>query len=658
MLATELTVPTHRAEIDGLRALAVVPVLLFHAGFKTFSGGFVGVDVFFVLSGYLITSQIVLAHARGRWSLSRFYDRRARRILPALYAVATVSMLPAMMWMVPTDQVAFLESVRAALAFFANIHFWQASGYFESLNDTKPLMHTWSLSIEEQFYIFFPLALVATLRLGHRWACAALGAAALVSLALSIWLALYRPGAGFFVLPSRAWELLAGAMLATWQPAHRSTQRAARLDSLLAATGIAFIVVAVFTFDRTTTFPGLPALLPVLGTVLVIQCARQGTQVYRVLSWGPMVLVGQISYSLYLWHQPLLAFARQRTPTPLGVPSVVALLAAAAVLAYASWRWIEQPFRAAGPSQPFRTIAVATLAGAAIAGASLGLQWASSPGGLLAPRAEVSALETKLRANYGLDKACISGTLDDPTCSTGPHPKVLVWGDSFAMHLMAGIVAQQPGLAVRQVTISGCGPLLNISPLVGNTARDGIRRCIAHNSAVLEYLRRTPSIELVILASAYRQYFDADARIALSDGQFLAGGNRAAQYLAETARQAGMLGRRVWLVAPPPRNGNELGQCLAKSVLFDFDASVCDFDLEASTKHQGHIFAILREMESHGAGVVWPETALCEAGRCRASAPGVFIYRDGEHLSNEGSRYMGERLWADKRLAWPTPDAR
>jgi len=334
----------YRRELDGLRAVAVVPVVLLHAGFKLFSGGFVGVDVFFVISGYLITSIIIKEQQNNSFTLASFYERRARRILPALLAMLLVCVPLAWACSLPRDMELFSQSVLAALGFVANIFFSHTTGYFGVAATLTPLIHTWSLAVEEQYYLLFPVLLLWLWRLGPRTASAILGVIAACSLISAQYYAKTDPQFDFYGLPTRGWEILAGALLAFY-PRHleqgRATVMLAESGSLI---GIALIAYALFFFDDGTPSPSLYALIPVLGAVLVIGYANETTLVGKILGLKPLVAIGASSYSLYLLHQPVLAFARQRLLAEPDLPTVAVLLLITAALTYASWRFIEQPF--------------------------------------------------------------------------------------------------------------------------------------------------------------------------------------------------------------------------------------------------------------------------------------------------------------------------
>ena len=335
----------YRPEIDGLRALAVIPVILFHAGFHIFSGGFVGVDVFFVISGYLITSIILVEMEQGRFSLVNFYERRARRIMPVLFFVMAACFPFAWLYLMPVDMKDFIQSILAVSTFSSNILFWLESDYFDTAAELKPLLHTWSLAVEEQYYIFFPLFLMFTWRMGKTWIVTVLFVVFLLSLALGEWGSYKMPTAAFYLLPMRGWELLIGVFAAFYLSRHTPNAAYIGLNNVLSLSGLALICFAIFAYDESIPFPGLYALVPTVGTVLIIVFAQQGTLVNRILSQKIFVGIGLISYSAYLWHQPIFAFVKYRSFTDPSAGLMLSLCLGVLVLAYLSWRFVEKPFR-------------------------------------------------------------------------------------------------------------------------------------------------------------------------------------------------------------------------------------------------------------------------------------------------------------------------
>lgn len=335
----------YRREIDGLRALAVIPVMLFHAGFQAFSGGFVGVDVFFVISGYLITSIILAEKQAGTFTLIGFYERRARRILPALFVVMFTCLPFAWLWLPPEDMKSFSQSLVAVSAFASNILFWLTSGYFETAAELKPLLHTWSLAVEEQYYVLFPIFILLMWELGKRWIVSLLAAVAVISLAVAQWGSQTQISFTFFMLPTRGWEILVGAFIAFYFSEQRRTNHSQSGCQAGSVIGLLLISYAVFAFDKQTPSPSLLTLIPVIGAALITLFATQQTLVGKLLGSKLFVGVGLISYSAYLWHQPLLAFARHRSLDEPSKLLLSILVIAAVALAYLSWKYVETPFR-------------------------------------------------------------------------------------------------------------------------------------------------------------------------------------------------------------------------------------------------------------------------------------------------------------------------
>lgn len=442
----------YRPEIDGLRSVAVVPVILFHAGFGLFSGGYVGVDVFFVISGYLITAILLREIAAGEFSILRFYQRRARRILPALLLV----MLPfAWAWMTAPLYADFSKSLLAVLGFVSNILFWQQSSYFDVAAELKPMLHTWSLAIEEQYYIFFPPLLWLLMRLsGLRGSLAALVVLVALSLALTEFMVRDRPVAVFYLLPFRAWELLAGSLCAFAQVHGRK-----RENQLLALIGVAMILASVFIYDASTPFPSLFALMPVGGAVLVVLFGSARGFVGAILANRVAVGIGLVSYSAYLWHQPLFSLARLRFDLHSGAPVFGLLSLAALGLAWVSWRWVERPFRRDMPLP--RLVAFGVPMTAALAAVALtGIVEYTHGRSRLVPILYTEALIDTDRARAQTWSAVLDNPERAEELARFPQDagtKILLVGDSHAKDLFNALYLTRggPDISVRRVPMGG-----------------------------------------------------------------------------------------------------------------------------------------------------------------------------------------------------------
>lgn len=458
----------YRREIDGLRALAVLPVILFHAGFETFSGGFVGVDVFFVISGYLITTIILAELEQGKFSIVNFYERRFRRILPALLLVMLVCIPFAWMWLLPSDMKDFSRSLVAVSVFASNILFWRESGYFDTAAELKPLLHTWSLAVEEQYYVLFPLFLMLFWRFGKRWILVTLCLVFAGSLVVAQWASYADPAAAFYLLPTRGWELLIGAFAAFGLSKANQKDFGKAVSELGGWLGVALILYAVFTYSKATPFPGIYALVPTLGAVLIILFATQQTTVGRFVGNKAFVGVGLISYSAYLWHQPLFAFARHKQADDYNLLIYAILSLVALILAYFSWRYVEAPFRAKNKIGRRKVFLFA-----------LGFSALSIVLGLIgnAKNGFESRLDDRQRHLLSFNSYHYKDIYRLGDCFLNPDQSysefkkfcnsesssetILVWGDSHAAALSFGLRSDFSN--VSQYTASGCPPLLGVA---------------------------------------------------------------------------------------------------------------------------------------------------------------------------------------------------
>jgi peptidoglycan/LPS O-acetylase OafA/YrhL len=333
----------YRADIDGLRGVAVIPVVLFHIDIGLFSGGYVGVDVFFVISGFLIANILLSDIDDDRFSIIRFYERRVRRIFPSLFGVLFFSTIAASFLKFPGDLQSYGESLFSTSLFFSNYYFMGEEGYFAAPAETKPLLHMWSLSVEEQFYIVFPIILYVMMRYYYKWRFHIMSAIVLVSVSYSAYLVLYFPDDAFYSTFSHAWELLLGAGLALYARKSPMNQRIAESCSAL---GLGLILYAVFFYSEATPFPGAAALLPCVGTALIIIAGRANScAVNQFLSMTPFRIPGLVSYSLYLWHWPILVFYTTYSLEPPSASEKALLLLSISVISWVSWKYIETPFR-------------------------------------------------------------------------------------------------------------------------------------------------------------------------------------------------------------------------------------------------------------------------------------------------------------------------
>ena len=460
---------THRLDIDGLRAVAVLLVILFHTGVAAFSGGFIGVDIFFVISGYLITGIIVRDLSSGSFSLGKFYERRVRRILPALLTVLLVCSIACYFLFLPQDLIHFAHSLFAALFSYSNVYFWTQAGYFKPAY-AKALLHTWSLGVEEQFYLFLPLALFALRKrpAAAPWVVLCL---AVVLFWSSEWLVLKNEADKAFYMPfSRAWELFLGALLAF--DLVRLPKSWFVRDGL-ALLGALFIGFAAIYYKPQTPFPGASALLPCLGAALLLFSGAGGkTLCARLLSVPPLVFVGVISYSVYLWHWPMITFAKIggiEGVTDKGFLQKIAVLLVSLFVGWLSWRFVEMPFRASGSKKVPRRQLFICVAGAAVAIAVVGATFLLSGGlPLRFPAAAVrvgtfldAAQEMRIGTCF-ITSGNHFSDFDETSC-TSSDPNVhnyLLIGDSHAAALWFGLSHELANARILEATASGCAPTL------------------------------------------------------------------------------------------------------------------------------------------------------------------------------------------------------
>ena len=480
----------YRPEIDGLRALAVIPVVLFHAGFKVFGGGYVGVDVFFVISGYLITSIILNELESGTFSLIHFYERRARRILPALFLVIFVCLPFAWMWLPPTDKIAFSESLVAVPFFASNILFYKTSGYFDIATELKPLIHTWSLAVEEQYYVLFPAFLLLTWKLGKRWIVGLLAVGFVTSLSSALWLSMKDSSFVFYMLPTRGWEVLIGAFIAFYFDNRNIRKQNYIVHQLASLIGIIFIAYAVITYSDQTPYPSIYTLAPTLGAALVIVFATHKTLVGKLLGSRLFVGIRLISYSAYLWHQPMFAFARERSLDNPSLLLMATLAMMSFVLAYISWRYIERPFRNKFCFSRERIFVYGALCSALFIGI-----------GLIGLKYQILSLWKMQNCSSEIKKY---GPADCKTRGEGDK-KIVVWGDSHAA-VLSKTIPDINGAKIYVISHFGC------PPVVGVKRFDGLGNSVnCNNTDTLEkYAEYIKSLkpETVILVGRWSLYLN------------------------------------------------------------------------------------------------------------------------------------------------------
>ncbi len=637
--------------------MAVLPVLFYHVDLWPFSGGFVGVDIFFVISGYLIASIIGRELAEGRFSLTAFYARRIRRIFPALFATIAVTIVAGSQILLPLDYRALGMSAAATTLFASNLYFAGHSGYFGSAAEEAPLLHTWSLAVEEQFYILFPLLMLGAFRAGGR-SRFLLGIVAALSFGSALMLVYHAPVLAFYLPFPRAWEFLAGALLATGLLPSLRGRWAAQLCAL---AGIASIGWAVFGFSSATVFPGLNALYPVLGAMLILHAGQSGSAVSRMLGGTAPVAIGRISYSLYLWHWPIVVFWTYRTDGDWRLREQALVLLLSLLAAALSWRFIEEPFRRARSFTTARAFAFAGAMVAAGCGAGALLYLSGGLPARVAP--SVAALDAASRSMAYLPERCsgMAAVRHRTLCAVGAHngtaPSFLLWGDSHARALKPAFdqAGDALGLSGRIASYPACPTLLGLDRLDQPPSHD----CSAFNAQVLAMLRASPTIHTVFLVSrwglcangrrpeggtpCYLGRDENDDRSLSRDALLFRSG------LKETVRTLTAMGKRVILVAPIPEFRRNVPESLARAELYSEPAQLA-LSRADYLRRQRQVFSAFDEMRRRfAAGILYPHHFLCRSGQCATMAHGVPLYSDDDHLSRQGSLLLSGMVYEAMR---------
>ncbi|HET6926687.1 MAG TPA: acyltransferase family protein [Hyphomicrobiaceae bacterium] len=641
----------YRKDIDGLRAVAVLAVVMFHAKIPGFSGGFVGVDVFFVISGYLITGLIAHDYANGSFTFSAFYFRRSKRILPALACIYVASTLLASLVMLPSDMASFGRSLTSSALFYSNHFFYTQSGYFGGPADLKPLLHTWSLSIEEQFYLVWPILFLLLVR----WRAVApfLWPAAAISLAACALMTSWDKEAAFFLAPFRAWELLLGAGLALLpKPAVVSPL----LAQLASSTGLAMVVASIVLLDEARPFPGLLALAPCLGAALLVFAGTHHRPlITRLLSTPPAVALGLISYSLYLWHWPLLSLARYHFDRPLQWGEVSSLLGLSLLAAFVSYRWVERPARnITWERVPQVLVAGVVSLGLFVLVGNASRRWTFS----LNP--EIRRLDDAVRSENTLRRRC-SGPKnifrDDEACTFG-RPRgggsydVAIFGDSHANHYTPAIelLAQQAGMSGRQITVGGCLALLGYYEVVSPYATE--ESCRSLREAMVHFVRENPSLRIAVLAHNWSVYagkaiFDDQAPIYVAASRTdERSQQRSLQVLRQSLEQTidffQQRGIHVVLLGEVAIFARDPVKCIAAALRQGGNLQSCRRPLQEVRERLDTMNNLLSELATrHGyASFISPLAAMCDNAWCSPVANGVYMYRDRSHLNRVGAEQL------------------
>ncbi|WUR14010.1 acyltransferase family protein [[Empedobacter] haloabium] len=619
---------SYRPHIDGLRAVAVLAVLVYHIFPGKLAGGFTGVDVFFVISGYLISRIILDGLARGTFRFADFYARRVRRIFPALCLVLATGLVLGWVALLPDEFAQLARHTVSGAGFVQNFRLWSEAGYFDNASEQKPLLHLWSLAIEEQFYLIYPVVLWAAWR--RRWRpTVVIAVLATLSFAANLLTVRTDPVAAFFLPHTRMWGLLAGALLAALQAEARHEARAGWHAEALTLAGLAGLAGALVALSDGHGYPGWREQLPVGATVLLIY-AGGAARLGRLLANAPMVWIGKISYPLYLWHWLLLAFCRIVDGAPARERNAVFVLSF--VLAWLTWRLLETPLRHGG-----RPTAKGWGLATAMALVALTATWQPPQDGALFASIERARALNKFdypdkmscRWLTGVDTAedwCNDGN------APGQAPTVALLGDSFA-NVYAGTLLeyatrrQPPGFVFRQVARGECPPLADY----------GLPHCRELVRAQAAYVARTPSIRTVVLAAHWPGYARGKDYAVLHEN--------AARFDAavrDTVERYQRLGRQVVVFLAPPTGANPRG-CIPRPLHFN-DKYVCQRTAEDARRSDGDYRAgLLPWLAQRNVAVFDPFPLLCDARQCKVMEREMILYADDMHLSGYGARWLARR---------------
>lgn len=626
----------YRPEIDGLRAIAVLPVVLFHAGLGC-PGGYIGVDIFFVISGFLITSIIQKQLRNGTFVMSHFWEKRIRRILPALAVVILCTIAGASFSFYPSAFEDFGKELIAQSSLISNFYFWQQDGYFAAPSESQALLHTWSLAVEEQFYFVFPFVLTWLFTRKNSSEKKTLLSISLILAASLIWscIGVYKyPTATFFLLPARAWEMMLGAFIALYIPQKIWSHT---INSLISWISLSTIFYCIYKYDSTVPFPGIAALAPCLATVALIFCNQSKlTTPAKILSLRPVVFVGKISYSFYLWHWPIIVFAKYTAVDTLAGEARWGLVGASFVMAVLSWRYIETPFRTSSFSRKhvFRAFYISTaifiLCGLII---YKGDGWQQRLPSDVIELAAVGDERIKIKKSSNPEELATLPFTD----KKGPPRPMLLWGDSHAIYAIPAFekLCNEHNTSMYVAAKSSTPPILG---LIGSTHPD----IDVYNSTIFELIKKQ-QIKSVILAARWAVYPQVSGNrktpsLVDPSNTALSPQEAFSLRLPETVARLNKLGVHVWILKQVPLQEKHAPLIMANSKRFGHDSSEGGIPLADHKERQKFVNSVIDSLPPAQVTILDPtDIFLSEKGICRFSIDGQPLYRDSDHLSRYGA---------------------
>ena len=631
-----------RTDIQALRGLAVLLVVLYHAHIGPFAAGYLGVDIFFVISGFLITNLIRAQLEQSRFSFSEFYYRRAKRLLPAAYVVIALTTIAAPFFLSDVGLLEFQNQVYGALTFSGNIVFWFQADYFGGAAETKPLLHFWSLAVEEQGYLLLPAFLALAPK---RWWLTGVSSLLVASLVLCLYVVPRDPSAAFYLLPTRFWEMAIGSFGALLPTTSLVTARLAKLR----LPALAFIIVAPMGFAH----PVVDAALVCLATLTLLLAPSRDNLAVR-----GMARVGDVSYSLYLIHWPVLVYVRAVWLADAPALAIYAAVAFSFVASWALYHFVEEPFRRGHVMSRIRLAS-----GLVAASVLLGF----SPSVAIATTDSTVDFAKIRRINFGLGRACDFSPGSPPqeipkNCQTTNRPELLVWGDSFAMALVPGLATTVGEAGLAQLTMSGCFPAIGIAAFSKASASPYSHAfgedCIRFNDSVLAILKNRPEIRTVAISSPFDAPVSSEFVLLKRSGDTFTENevslDVAVEGIKALVEAVRALGKRVVVVTPPPVASFDIGDCLerkARGSVILGRYSDCKIYVSEYRRFRSRTLELLNQVAlKAGVEVVSYHDFLCDDTTCRTEIDGKFLYRDSGHLSYEGSETIARQTKLAQRL--------
>jgi peptidoglycan/LPS O-acetylase OafA/YrhL len=615
----------HRSDIDGLRAVAVLGVLIFHFGFETLSGGFVGVDVFFVISGYLITSIIITEHKESSFSYLKFYEKRIRRLFPALFATSFFTLITGYFLFMPDEFKEFGQSLVAVVTYLSNFFFWLKSDYFAGPSELKPLLHTWSLAVEEQYYLIFPTLALLCLKRGLTFFLAVVIVLIFVSFGASILLINKHPSAAFFISPFRFWELLAGSLISIL--VNKGFFLPKLLNWIAPYIGLTLILISFFVLNEFSIFPGWVALLPVIGSVLIVWSQPSDGIFNTLMTTRFMSFTGKISYSLYLWHWPIIVFYGYWIIREFELIEKVAMILVTYIIAWLSWRFIETPFRLKRKIgfAPIKTYFSAIITSVILALLGLFLHYQDGMHSrFLEEGAVVKSTESINKSNkcfMSTDENYHGWGFEDCRIQINDNAKyTLLWGDSHANHLWKGLKANSKMLNENFILYSsaGCPPIFDVEV-------NGRPNCRSNNTNVRNILKDN-NIQKVILASSW-SYAQKAGDVDLAR-------------LSATIKEIRSAKLKIVIINQVPIYSLNNPQFLAKR-LSQRNSPMDDYWMKPIGGKQ--VSEEIRKIVE-GTPIFSPMNVFCDEGLCKIYSNGRLMVTDMAHLSKDGSVFLTTKL--------------